>query len=228
MREDLYHRRYELNSLSEASTASKAIYKNTLEELYRQILRFQVTSYCYYTHNEASRFGRDFVKLDDWSGLVEKIRTQDSHFIKINELWRESQYNDECQAARQRHEESINSLTAVGAELSSLKKAIGDANSKKDHQAIMRWLCDIDPSPVYNSLLNRHDAGTSQWLLKNNEKYTAWMKSSNSFIRLHGKGALFVSWLMGVETRITMSICSWLWEINPDHLGHQKPEGYVR
>ncbi|UKZ71720.1 uncharacterized protein TrAtP1_012668 [Trichoderma atroviride] len=187
MREDLYHRRYELNSLSEASTTSKAIYKNTLEELYRQILRFQVTSYCYYTHNEASRFGRDFVKRDDWSDLIGKIRTQDSHFIKINQLWRENQYNDECVAAQQRHQESMNSLTVVGAELSGLRKAVEDANSKSDHQSLMRWLCGIDPSPIYNAALNRHEAGTSEWLLRRNEKFSTWIKISSTFIWLHGK-----------------------------------------
>lgn len=200
MREDLYHRRYELHNFSEASSTSKGIYKNTLEELYRQILRFQVTSYCYYTHDEASRFGRDFVKRDDWSNLIEKIRTQDSHFIKINQLWRENQYNDECVAAQQRHQESINSLTVVGAELSGLRKAVEDANFKNDHQELMRWLCDVDPSPIYNTALNRHEAGTSQWLLKSNEKFTTWVKSSGSLIWLHGKGALFVLWLMGIET----------------------------
>lgn len=192
MREDLYHRRYESNSLSETSPTSKAIYKNTLEELYRQILRFQVTSYCYYTHNDASRFSRDFVKRDDWSGMIGKIRTQDSHFIKINEIWRENQYSDECAAAQQRHQESINSLTVVGAELSGLKKAVDDANSKKDHQDLMRWMSNLDPSPIYNSALNRHEAGTSEWLLRRNGKFSTWIKSSNSFIWLHGKGALFV------------------------------------
>lgn len=200
MREDLYHRRYELNNLSEASPTSKAIYKDTLEELYRQILRFQVKSYCYYTHNEASRFGRDFVKRDDWSNLMEKIRTQDSHFIKINQLWRENQYNDECVAAQQRHQESINSLTVVGAELSSLKKAIEHANSEKDFQDLMRWLSRVDPSPIYNSALNRHEAGTSEWLLRSNGKFSTWINSSSAFIWLHGKGALFVLWLMGIET----------------------------
>ncbi|KAK1242542.1 hypothetical protein MKX08_005354 [Trichoderma sp. CBMAI-0020] len=187
MREDLYHRRYESNSLSEASPTSKAIYKNTLEELYRQILRFQVTSYCYYTHNGASRFGRDFVKRDDWSNLMEKIRTQDSHFVKINQLWRESQYNDECMAAQQRHQESINSLTVVGAELTGLRKAIEDANSENGFQDLMQWLSNVDPSPIYNSALNRHEAGTSEWLLRSNGNFSTWINNSNSFIWLHGK-----------------------------------------
>lgn len=223
MREDLYHRRYESNSPSEASTISKAIYKNTLAELYRRILRFQVTSYCYYTHNEASRFGRDFVKLDDWSTLIEDIRTQDSHFINVNQLLHEDQYNDECLAAKQRHEESIHSLTAVGAELSSLKKAIQDANSDKDFQDLMRWLSDVDPSPIYNSALNRHEAGTSQWLLKSNEKFSTWTKSSRSLIWLHGKGTLVALWLMSVGTWLTMS--SWLWEIYSERISHSVPEG---
>lgn len=199
MREDLYHRRYESNSHAEACSTSKAIYKNTLEELYRQILRFQVTAYCYYTYNEASRFSRDFVKRDGWGDLMEKIRSQDSHFIKINEIWRENQYNEECVAAHQRHQESINSLTVVGAELSSLKKAVEDANTKNEHQELMRWLCDVDPSPIYNTALNRHEAGTSEWLLRRNEKFIAWMKSSSSFIWLHGKGALFVLRLMSTK-----------------------------
>ncbi|UKZ57639.1 hypothetical protein TrVGV298_011499 [Trichoderma virens] len=186
MREDLYHRRYELNSFA-PSAISRSIYKHTLEELYRQILRIQITCYCYYARGETSRLSRDFAKRDDWRNLIEKIRAQDSHFIKISEIWHETQYNDECVAAQQRHQETINSLTVVGAEFSSLKKAVEDANAKKDHQDLMRWLSDVDPSPIYNTALNRHEAGTSEWLLTSNQKFTTWMESPRSFLWLHGK-----------------------------------------
>jgi hypothetical protein len=192
MREDLYHRRYELNGFTEASSTSQTIFKNTLEELYRHILKFQVTSYCYYTHDEASRFSRDFFKRDDWSTLIGKIRSLDSHFIQINQIWRDSQYHDEFMAAQQWHQESINSLTVVGAEVSSLKKAVEEATSKKEHRNLMRWLSHVDSSPIYNSALNRHETGTSEWLLRSNEKFAAWVKSSSSFIWLHGKGELII------------------------------------
>ncbi|UKZ83343.1 hypothetical protein TrVFT333_011151 [Trichoderma virens FT-333] len=120
-----------------------------------------------------------------WAGVG--VLLPDSHFIKISEIWRETQYNDECVAAQQRHQETINSLTVVGAELSSLKKAVEDANAKKDHQNLMEWLCDVDPSPIYNTALNRHEAGTSEWLLTSNQKFTTWMESPRSFLWLHGK-----------------------------------------
>ncbi|KAK4031768.1 hypothetical protein C8A01DRAFT_41782 [Parachaetomium inaequale] len=47
------------------ATLSYVEYKNALELLYKEVLKFQVSSYCYYSDNAAFRVGRDAVKWDD-------------------------------------------------------------------------------------------------------------------------------------------------------------------
>lgn len=74
MREDLYHRCYVIrhNDL-QSSSVSYVLYKSTLERLYRQILKFQATCYCYYAHNRTVRLGHDLTGRYEWGGLIEKI-----------------------------------------------------------------------------------------------------------------------------------------------------------
>ncbi|UKZ56521.1 hypothetical protein TrVGV298_010358 [Trichoderma virens] len=143
--------------------------------------------YCYYTNNKAIRLGHDLTGRYDWSGMIEKIRQQESQMAAINQAWSDTQYDEECAAAQERHKEAMHSLVTVGADISGLRKAVEEANAKQDHQNFYRWLCDVDPSDMYNAARKRHEAGTSEWFMEN-EKFESWMNNPRSLLWLHGKG----------------------------------------
>ncbi|KAJ4857382.1 ankyrin repeats (many copies) domain-containing protein [Trichoderma breve] len=168
MREDLYHRRYEVRqSDDQSSPVSHVLYKGSLEKLYRQILKYQATCYCYYANDGATRLARDLIGRYNWA-------------------WSDQQYNEECAAAEKRHKETIHSLMTAGADISSLHRAVEEANSKQDHRDFYRWLCDVDPSDMYNAARNRHEAGTSEWFIEG-EAFESWINNPRSLLWLHGK-----------------------------------------
>ncbi|KAL7948261.1 ankyrin repeat-containing domain protein [Trichoderma barbatum] len=187
MREELYHRCYEIrHGDRQSSSVSHVLYKSTLEKLYRQILKFQATCYCYYAHDGAARLGHDIVGLYDWAGLIEKIQQQENQMAAINQAWSDKQYDEECAAADERHKETIHSLMTVGADISGLRKAVEEANAERGNQEFYRWLCDIDPSEMYNAARKSHEVGTSEWFI-GNEQFESWMNHPRSLLWLHGK-----------------------------------------
>ncbi|KAL7930526.1 ankyrin repeat-containing domain protein [Trichoderma chlorosporum] len=187
MREDLYHRCYELRHNNiQSSSVSHVLYKSTLEKLYRQILKFQATCYCYYAHNGAARLGRDLTGHDHWAGLLERIQQQEAQMTAISQVWSDKQYDDECAAAEVRHKETMHNLTTVGADISGLREAIEEANKKEDHQDFYQWLSGFDPSNLYNAARKRHEAGTSEWFIES-KTFITWMNSPRSFLWLNGK-----------------------------------------
>ncbi|QYT04241.1 Ankyrin repeat protein [Trichoderma simmonsii] len=187
MREDLYYRRYETRqSDDQSSSVSHVLYKGSLEKLYRQILKFQATCYCYYANDGAIRLARDLVRRYNWVGLMEQIQRQERQMGAIDQAWSDQQYNEECAAAEKRHKETIHSLMTAGADISSLRRAVEEANAKQDHRDFYRWLCDVDPSDMYNAARNRHEAGTSEWFTEG-EAFESWMNNPRSLLWLHGK-----------------------------------------
>ena len=42
--------------------------------LFRDIIEYQARAVCYYFHRGGARLLRDFVKADDWGGLLEQIQ----------------------------------------------------------------------------------------------------------------------------------------------------------
>lgn len=191
MREELYVRRYELKpSEGQSFQQSHREYKTGLEQLYRQILKFQVTTYCYFTNNSASRFCLDIIKRNDWDNLVNGILEQDMLFGKLATTWRDIQYDDECLAAENRHQNAMSLWFTIGENVSSLERAVKDAHEQKDRIELLRWLCNIDHSELYNSARGKHKGGTGEWLLDGSEAFKAWEESmvSKSFLWLHGKG----------------------------------------
>ncbi|PNP60521.1 hypothetical protein THARTR1_00545 [Trichoderma harzianum] len=187
MREDLYHRRYEARQSDDQSSAvSHVLYKVSLEKLYRQILKFQATCYCYYANDGATRLARDLVGRYNWVGLMKQIQRQEHQMGAINQAWSDEQYNEECAAAEKRHKETIHSLMTSGADISSLRRAVEEANAKQEHRDFYRWLCDVDPSDMYNAARIRHEAGTSEWFIEG-EAFESWMSNPRSLLWLHGK-----------------------------------------
>ncbi|KAL7785777.1 ankyrin repeat-containing domain protein [Trichoderma afarasin] len=188
MREDLYQRRYEgQNKLEEPFPETHSKYKATLEQLYQQILRFQIHCYCYYAQGKASRLISDFSMKNDWKGLVEDIRRQEAQMVAIDKIWRDQRYDDECAASERRYQGTIFNLKTIGADISTLREAVEGANRDRNQKEFLGWLCDIDPSDLYNAARKRHKAGTSEWLIKENAQFTSWVQSPSSFLWLHGK-----------------------------------------
>lgn len=143
---------------------------------------------CYYSKNTGSRAILDMVKYDDWNSLVDSIRTQEEEFRKINELWKDTKYEEECTAVEKRHQESMKSLVSISSDVSGLRKAIEDAQHDRQRKELLDWLSSIDPSENYNSARDKHEATTGNWLLNGNEDFKRWKTASNSLLWLHGKG----------------------------------------
>lgn len=189
MRENLYQRRYEgQNKVDEPFPEAHSIYKATLEHLYQAILRFQIHCYCYYSQGTVSRIFGDFSGKHDWGGLAEDICRQEAQMAAMDKIWRDQLYVDECAASKRRYQRTILNLKTIGADISDLRDAVEKANMDRYHKELLDWLCDIDPSDMYNAARKKHKAGTSQWLIEKNAQFTSWVQSPSSFLWLHGKG----------------------------------------
>ncbi|KAI0903459.1 ankyrin repeat-containing domain protein [Ustulina deusta] len=188
MWEDLYVRRYESESSDhKSSMLSHAAYKNTLEKLYRHILKFQATSYCYYTRKTASRLGLDILKWNEWDNMLNEIRDKELGFSAIRGIWRDMKYDEECSAAATRHQEAIGHWQAIGASVLGLQDAVLEAQEEKNQGEFLDWLCKVDPSEMYNSARDKHESGTCDWLVKDREEFKTWERSPSSLLWLHGK-----------------------------------------
>ncbi|KAL7799329.1 ankyrin repeat-containing domain protein [Trichoderma afarasin] len=135
-------------------------YKAALERLYRQILKFEATSCCYYSSK--FRIGLDVVKWNDWEQLVGDVREKEQSFAAIEQIWRDIRHV----------EEQLANESAVYQE---------------EHREFLSWLSDIDPSSAYNDARVRYEDGTNEWLLKGSEEFKAWETNAKSLIWLHGK-----------------------------------------
>ncbi|KAI0100295.1 ankyrin repeat-containing domain protein [Nemania sp. FL0031] len=186
--EELYDRRYEeLSSQHDLSLHFKTPYRNALEKLYRQILKFQVTSYCYYASSTFSRLGKDMVKWNEWDTLLDEIKEGENEFTKVSGDWRDKEYSIECAATDKRHQEAVRFLQTIETDLSGLRKAVQDAQEEKKRNGFLDWLCTADPSGMYNAARDKHESGTCEWLLRESKEFKTWQESSKSLLWLHGK-----------------------------------------
>ncbi|KAK5633164.1 hypothetical protein RRF57_008878 [Xylaria bambusicola] len=135
MWEDLYMRRYESEASTHKSTTTSHIaYKKSLEELYRHILKFQARSYCYYAHSSGSRLGLDILKWNE---------NKEDAFSTIRESWKDN--NSMKNALRQWRD--------IGGHIAALQEAVRKAQDEKQRDTFLDWLCEVDPSEVYNIAL---------------------------------------------------------------------------
>ncbi|KAL7932058.1 ankyrin repeat-containing domain protein [Trichoderma chlorosporum] len=165
MREEIYIRRYESQPSGHEDLEfqqSHRQYKAALERLYRQILRFQAKSCCYYTNSSASRHGLAAVRWNDWDQLINDVRKRDTEFAAVEQIWRDVQ---------------------------RLKERLADesAMSQNERKELLDWLCSVDPSSLYNTARERHEAGTNEWLLKDSKDFKTWETTAGSLLWLHGK-----------------------------------------
>lgn len=187
MREELYVDCYESGTGGhERFRQSHNQYKAALEKLYRYILRFQATVYCYYTNMSALRFAQDSIKWHSWEQLVNELRDQESNFTAIEEKWRDIQRREEHLAVKNRQQTTNNTLSA---QLFVSQKAF-DSATEKEYEELLHWLCDVDPSAMHNAARDRHETGTNEWLISDSEEFKAWETGDRSLLWLHGKGML--------------------------------------
>lgn len=190
MREELYIECYESEKLAtggyEKFRQSHSQYKVALEKLYRQILRFQATVYCYYTNTSALRFAQDSIKWHSWEQLINELRDQDTYFTAIEARWRDMQRYEQVLATQNLHRTTINTLSA---QLSVSQKALDNA-TREEYESLLRWLCDVDPSSLYKAARDRHETGTNEWLIKDSQEFKTWKTEPKSLLWLHGKGML--------------------------------------
>lgn len=188
IREELYIECYESHKGAQHGfQQSHRQYKAALERLYRRILKFQTKCCCYYSNSSAFRYGLDAVKWNDWDQLVNDVRQQDIEFAAFEQIWRDLQHHEERLAAEHLQRETINSIAAIKTEMSISREVAESAMTKQERHELFSWLCDIDPSSIYNTARDRHEAGTNEWLIKS-EKFQNWERSDVSLLWLHGKG----------------------------------------
>ncbi|UKZ92911.1 uncharacterized protein TrAFT101_007843 [Trichoderma asperellum] len=187
LREDLYVRRYELEGDNRQSSALDHLaYKGALEALYQKILKFQAETYCHLTQNFAHRLGLDAVKWNDWEAMIDDVRLQEDALAGLDKLWHDVQYSHDSLEAKKQHEKSLATWITVSEDVSGLRKALEEAAKDHDRKEFLSWLCQVDPSHMYNAARDRHEAGTSEWLMKNQE-FLAWEKEERSLLWLHGQ-----------------------------------------
>lgn len=187
MWEELYARQYEEKTGDrEKFQVAHVEYKGALEELYRSILKYQITCYCYYIKDKLSRVGRDMVQLDDWPALIKDVRERKVAFDEVTQIWRDVQYNEECEASERRHRENAR---LYGPALQALRNAIETEAARKERQELLDWLCQVNPSGPHGLARKHHRKGTGEWLLGDG-KFQTWMESPGSLLWLHGKGRL--------------------------------------
>lgn len=223
MWEELYSRRYEATTDQHVPhPICHTEYKVALEMLYRQVLKLQVTAHCYYAKEGAFRLGRDMIKWDDWDELLDKVKEQERVFSAISSSWRDMKYDEECSAAKKRHQDVMSCWQTIGTGTSGLLKAVQDAQAEKHRDGFLTWLCSIDHSVMYNIARDQHMDGTSDWLVRSSEEFKVWKTSPSSLLWLYGKGnpsrhpfILEYIWLM---------IVSWFWQINLELLRRRAPE----
>lgn len=209
MREELYIECYESRTGGrEKFQQSHSEYKNALEKLYRQILRFQAIVYCYSTDMSALRLAQDSVKWNSWEKLINDLREQESNLVAIEEKWRDMQHYEQRQAVESQHQATINTLSA---QLSVTQKALDNA-IKEEYEGLLHWLCDIDHSSLYKAARDRHETGTNQWLVRDSEAFKTWETEQKSLLWLHGKGILkSLSNMMATMESLKYSLTTYLY-----------------
>ncbi|KAI1125913.1 hypothetical protein F5Y10DRAFT_246133 [Nemania abortiva] len=186
--EELYDRRYESGSSQDNSFLTfHTAYRDSLKTLYRHILKFQITSYCYYANNTASRLGQDVSKLNEWDMLLDGIKDKEREFAEVSNGWKDIKYEDECAAADKRHQEATRHWESIKIDISELRRAVQDAQKERERKELLDWLCKADPSGIYNAALEKHQPGTCEWLVRDSNEFKTWQESSSSLLWLHGK-----------------------------------------
>ncbi|KAF4333399.1 ankyrin repeat [Fusarium beomiforme] len=186
MWEDLYVRRYE-SATCDTLPKSHAEYRCALEMLYREILRFQIVCYGYYSHKSASRLALDAVKHHGWDELLENVKYREAEFDKVGHGWRDKMYNEEWEKAEARHQQAMSQWRTIGTDVSELRKKVEEIQEDKKRKEMLNWLCAVDTSVQYRAAREKYSRGTCEWLIQESEDFKTWEQNSESFLWLNGK-----------------------------------------
>ncbi|KAI8210061.1 putative ankyrin repeat protein [Colletotrichum sp. SAR 10_76] len=184
--ENLYERHYK-SGAGKSSEISSTIYRNALEMLYQHVLRFQITSYRYYSRHYAYRLGLDSVKWNEWDSLFEKVKEQERVFADVLKACRDDKYLEECLAAEQRHKQVMDCWQSIGTDVSGLLKAVHDARKEDKRKNLLDWLWAANISVQYTAARSKHSEGTCEWLVRRSKDFRMWEKEPKSFLWLNGK-----------------------------------------
>lgn len=189
MREDLYQRRYESDSSDGKSfQVSHILYRDTLKNLYVQILKVQATSICYLSKNDAFRLGLDMIKWNDWKSAMSDVQKQEDSFRAVYDIRKDQIYQEECEALSKRHKDINSQMTTLCGDVSGLRKAIEESQNDARRAELLHWISDVDPSSNLNVAIQKHEPHTSQWLISNNDDFQNWQNTPKSLLWLNGKG----------------------------------------
>lgn len=227
MREQHYEEHYGPETESHDQFAlPRLYYKKALEKLYRQILKFQAVSCCYYSKQSAVRLGLDVIKRNDWDQLANEVNSREDAFREFEKTWLEIQYEKARKAALNKQRIA---LSGIDSHLTASQKAFEAAGSKKEYLELLSWLCKVDPSSIYNTARNRHEEGTCEWLVADSEDFRTWETSPSSLMWLHGKGMfkvfmffITILYFVYISTqKFRLIRHSWFREIDIELLGHK-------
>ncbi|KAI8287670.1 hypothetical protein K4K60_012238 [Colletotrichum sp. SAR11_57] len=190
MWEDLYVRRYE-PATWDTLPESHAEYRRALEMLYREVLRFQIVCYGYYSHKSAARLALDTVRHHGWDELLEKIKYQETEFDKMSHNWRDKVYNEEWEKAETRHQEAMGQWRTIGTDVSELRKQVKEIQKDEKRKNMLEWLWEGDISLQYRAAREKYSKGICEWLVQEGEGFKLWERDPKSFLWLNGKDGMF-------------------------------------
>lgn len=119
--------------------------------------------------------------------MIDDVRLQEDALAGLDKLWHDIQFSNDSLAVQKQHQKSLATWLTISEDVSGLRKALAEAAKDRDRAQLLSWLCQVDPSQMYNAARDRHEAGTSEWLMENQE-FQAWEKEERSLLWLHGKG----------------------------------------
>ena len=195
-------------------------FESQVTKLYSQILAYQARVVCQLPRNALMRYGRDVLKVDDWSTKLADIKVTESSCSKLfetvnagklDDAWKEQEQRmDELFHCQEEHYRSIQQKTQqLAVELKESIEEQRDRHRTEEEIKCLQALCtttymdhkDINPDRVH---------GTCQWFL-NNENFHKWAESDCSELLWVtadpgcGKSVLSKS-LVDCELRSTLSL----------------------
>ena len=158
-------------------------------KLYSQVLAYQARVVCQLPRNALMRYGRDVLKVDDWSTMLAELKITESNCSalyeivnagKLDDAWKVQETRmDKLFHSQEEHYRSIQQKTErMAADLKQNIEEERDWRQSEEEIRCLQALCtstyvdhkDLNPDRVH---------GTCQWFL-NNTKFHEWAESDCS------------------------------------------------
>ena len=158
-------------------------------KLYSQVLAYQARVVCQLPRNALMRYGRDVLKVDEWSTMLADIKTTEFNCSALSEIfnagrlddaWKEQEARmDKFFHSQEEHYRSIQQKTErMAVDLKQNIEEQRDWHRTEEEIRCLQALCtatymdhkDLNPDRVH---------GTCQWFLKNG-RFHEWAESDSS------------------------------------------------